>query len=54
MLTPMFGILCALVVNVALAILLDPYYYQEHKWPKLGVLVMSGSCLLFFGLLLKR
>ena len=49
-----FGILTALLVNVLSYRLLGFDYYEEHKWPKLSVLIISGLACLVTGLLLKK
>ena len=54
MLVPLFGLLSALLMNVATIKLLDDSYYQDHKWPKLVVLVIAGLSCLVTGFLLKR
>ena len=46
MLAPGFGLLFALFMNVLTFRVFGGEYYQEHRWPKLTVLVMSGiACL---------
>jgi hypothetical protein len=52
-LVPLFGILSALLMNVTTIKLLDDSYYQDHKWPKLVVLVIAGLSCLVTGFLLK-
>jgi len=54
MLAPGFGLLFALFMNVLTYRVFGGEYYQEHRWPKLTVLVMSGIACLAVGLLLKR
>ena len=46
MLAPGFGLLFALFMNVLTFRVFGGEYYQEHRWPKLTVLIMSGiACL---------
>jgi hypothetical protein len=52
-LVPLFGILSALLMNVTTIKLLDDSYYQDHKWPKLVVLLIAGLSCLVTGFLLK-
>jgi len=54
MLVPAFGILCALIMNVATNRLAGAWYYQEHKWTKFAVLVTAGLFCLVAGRMLKR
>jgi len=54
MLAPGFGLLFALFMNVLTYRVFGGEYYQEHKWPKLTVLIMSGIACLAVGLLIKR
>jgi hypothetical protein len=49
-----FGILTALAMNVLSYRFLGFNYYEEHEWPKLGVLIISGLACLVTGLLLKK
>ena len=37
-----FGILFAVMANVFTYKVFGGSYYEEHRWPKLAVLVMSG------------
>jgi len=54
MLAPGFGLLFALFMNVLTYRVFGGEYYQEHRWPKLTVLIMSGIACLTVGLLIKR
>ena len=54
MLAPGFGLLFALFMNVLTFRVFGGEYYQEHRWPKLIVLVMSGIACLVVGVLIKR
>jgi hypothetical protein len=54
MLVPVFGILCALIMNIATNRLAGASYYQEHKWPKFAVLLTAGLFCLAVGRMLKR
>jgi len=54
MLAPGFGILSALVMNVISFKLFGVSHYDEHKWPKLSVLLVAGLACLIAGLLIKR
>ena len=53
-LAPGFGLLFALFMNVLTYRVFGGEYYQEHRWPKLTVLVMSGIACLVVGVLIKR
>ncbi len=53
-LAPGFGLLFALFMNVLTFRVFGGEYYQEHRWPKLTVLVMSGIACLVAGVLIKR
>jgi hypothetical protein len=47
MVAPGFGLVSALLANVLTFRIFGPSYYEEHSWPKLGVLVTSGlACLI--------
>ena len=54
MLAPLFGILFALIANVVTFRIFGGSYYEEHRWPKFGVLVMSGLACLIAGIALKK
>ena len=54
MLAPGFGLLFALLVNVLTFRIFGFSYYEEHKWPKLSVLIMAGLACLVAGTLIKR
>ncbi|HJT30288.1 MAG TPA: hypothetical protein VJ784_22930 [Pyrinomonadaceae bacterium] len=54
MLAPGFGLLFALFMNVLTFRVCGGEYYQEHRWPKLTVLIMSGIACLIAGVLIKR
>ena len=54
MLAPGFGLLFALFMNVLTFRVFGGEYYQEHRWPKLTVLVMSGIACLVVGVLVDR
>ena len=54
MLAPGFGLLFALFMNVLTFRVFGGEYYQEHRWPKLTVLVMSGIACLVVGVLIKQ
>ncbi len=54
MLAPLFGILSALLVNIATIKLFGDSYYQEHRWPKIAVLLFAGFCCFAAGLWLKK
>ena len=53
-LAPGFGLLFALMANVLTYRILGNGYYEEHTWPKLGVLILSGVACLVVGLLMKK
>ena len=53
-LAPGFGLLFALMANVLTYRIFGGSYYEEHSWPKLAVLVMSGLACLVVGLLIKK
>jgi hypothetical protein len=54
MLVPIFGILSALLVNIATVKLFGDGYYQEHRWPKIAVLLLAGFSCLVAGLWFKK
>jgi len=54
MLAPGFGLLFALLINVLTFRIFGFSYYEDHKWPKLTVLVMAGLACLVVGILIKR
>ena len=54
MLAPGFGLLFALLVNVLTFRIFGFSYYEEHKWPKLSVLIMAGLACLVAGTLIER
>ena len=51
---PIFGILAALLMNIVTVKVFGDYYYQEHSWPKLIVLLLAGASCLVTGVLLKK
>jgi hypothetical protein len=51
---PLIGILSALLMNMVTIKFFDNWYYQEHVWPKLVVLLLAGFSCLVFGIWLKR
>ena len=53
MLAPIFGLLFALLINILTYRILGGAYYEESKWPKVMVLVMSGLACLIAGTLIK-
>jgi hypothetical protein len=54
MLAPGFGLLFALLINVLMFRIFGFSYYEDHKWPKLSVLVMAGLACLVVGILIKE
>lgn len=54
MLAPGFGLLFALMANVLTYRIFGGSYYEDHSWPKFGVLFMSGVACLVAGLLIKK
>ena len=54
MLAPGFGLLFAVLANVLTYKIFGDSYYERHRWPKLGVLLLAGVACLVVGLLLKR
>lgn len=54
MLVPLFGIMAALLMNIATIKLFGDSYYQEHRWPKMAVLLLSGASCLVTGLWFKK
>src|ERR1044072_4485249 len=54
MLAPGFGLLFAVMANVLTYRIFGGSYYEEHSWPKFGVLFMSGVACLVAGLLIKN
>lgn len=54
MLVPAFGILAALLMNILTVKIFSDGYYQEHRWPKLTVLLFAGACCFISGTLLKK
>jgi hypothetical protein len=54
MLAPGFGLLFALMANVLTYRIFGGSYYEEHSWPKFGVLFMSGVACLVAGLWIKK
>jgi len=54
MLAPIFGILSALLVNIATVKVFGDSYYTEHRWPKIAVLLLAGFCCFVAGMLLKK
>ena len=54
MFAPGFGLLFALMANVLTYRIFGTGYYEEHQWPKLSVLIMSGLACLVVGLLFKK
>jgi len=53
-LAPGFGLLFALLMNVLSFRFFGFSYYEDHKWPKLTVLVLAGLACLVTGTLIKR
>src|SRR5215467_11851688 len=53
-LAPLFGILFALAANVLTYKVFGGSYYEEHRWPKLAVLLGSGLACLLAGIWFKR
>ena len=51
---PLFGILIAVMANVFTYKIFGDSYYEEHRWPKLAVLLMSGLACLVAGVWIKR
>jgi hypothetical protein len=54
MLVPIFGILAALFMNIVTIKMFGDFYYQEHSWPKVMVLLLAGASCLVSGVLLKK
>ena len=54
MLVPILGILSALFMNIFTIKLFGDFYYREHSWPKLAVLLLAGASCVGVGLLLKK
>jgi hypothetical protein len=52
-LAPGFGLLFALMANVLTYRVFGGSYYEEHSWPKLAVLLVSGLACLLAGLWFK-
>lgn len=52
-LAPLFGILFAVMANVLTYKIFGGSYYEEHRWPKLAVLIGSGLACLLAGIWLK-
>lgn len=52
-LAPLFGLLFALIANVVTYKVFGGSYYEEHRWPKLSVLLMAGLACLVTGVWLK-
>jgi hypothetical protein len=53
-LAPGFGLLFAILANVLTYKIFGGSYYEEHRWPKLSVLLLSGLACLLCGVLIKR
>ncbi|HZI46421.1 MAG TPA: hypothetical protein VFD75_01425 [Pyrinomonadaceae bacterium] len=53
-LAPGFGLLFALMANVLTYRVFGGSYYEEHRWPKLAVLLVSGLACLIAGVWFKR
>lgn len=51
---PIIGILSALLMNIVTVKIFGGSYYQEHRWPKLAVLLMAGVGCLLVGLFFKK
>lgn len=51
---PGFGLLFALLMNVLTYRIFGASYYEDHRWPKFSVLVLSGLACLVVGILIKR
>src|ERR1700730_12283546 len=43
MLVPLFGILAALLMNILTIKIFGDFYYQEHRWPKVAVLLLAAA-----------
>ena len=52
-LAPLFGIIFALMANVLTYKVFGGSYYEEHRWPKLAVLLLSGLACLVAGVWFK-
>ena len=53
-LAPGFGVLFALLANILSFRILGFSYYEDHKWPKLTVLIFAGLACLVAGTLIKK
>lgn|SRR5574338_29516 len=53
-LAPLFGIVFAVMANVLTYKIFGGSYYEEHRWPKLSVLLISGVACLVTGVWMKR
>jgi hypothetical protein len=53
-LVPLLGILSALLMNVVTVKVFGDSYYQEHRWPKLAVLLLAGAGCLVSGALIRK
>ena len=51
---PLFGLFFAVLANVLTFKIFGGSYYEEHRWPKFSVLVLSGLACLVVGIALKR
>ena len=54
MLAPGFGLFFALAANILTYKIFGDSYYEKHRWPKLGVLLMAGLACLVVGLLIRK
>lgn len=54
MLVPLFGIIAALLMNIVTTKFFGHSYYQEHKWPKLTVLLLACACCLAAGIIIEK
>ncbi len=53
-LAPVFGLFFALLANVLTYKIFGGSYYDEHRWPKLTVLIMSGLACLVAGIWIQK
>jgi hypothetical protein len=53
-LAPLFGLLFAVIANVLTYKVFGGSYYEEHRWPKLAVLLTSGLACLLTGIWIKK
>jgi hypothetical protein len=50
----LYGILSALFMNILTIKIFGDGYYQEHRWPKLAVLLIAGAGCLATGVWFKK